>query len=247
MSAIRTGCVSTTSSSPKGGSLSSRLIALDRFDIASILVNRAAHDALLQPLSSAATEVYVCDDATLTGITGFNFHRGCLALAARPAPVPVERLVGTRSLLALEGVGNPDNVGGLFRTAAAFGIDGMLLNGTTGDPLYRKAIRTSMGAALRLPFVRVDAWLDGLEQFRRQGFKLIALTPQDDAQPVAEFARSSAGWDRQILLVGAEGQGLHSATLTHADARVRIPIDLSVDSLNVVVAAGIALERLRGN
>lgn len=222
-----------------------RLIALDRFDIASILVNRAAHDALLQPLSSANTEVYVCDDATLTGITGFNFHRGCLALAARPAPTPVDRLIETRSLIALEGVGNPDNVGGLFRTAAAFGVDGLLLNGTSGDPLYRKAIRTSMGAALRLPYVRIDTWLDGLDQFRRRGFKLIALTPQADAEPLAEFARAAGAWERRILLVGAEGQGLDTATLTHADARVRIPIDVAVDSLNVVVAAGIALDRFR--
>ena len=223
-----------------------RLIALERFAIASILVNRATHDALLQPLSSANTEVYVCDDETLLGITGFNFHRGCLALAARPAPVPVERLADARLLLALEGVGNPDNVGGLFRTGAAFGVDGVLLNATSGDPLYRKAIRTSMGAALRLPYVRVDGWLDRLEQFRARGFKLIALTPRADAVPLAEFARAPRLGDPMILLVGAEGQGLDGATLAHADGCVRIPIEPAVDSLNVVVAAGIALQALAG-
>jgi len=224
-----------------------RLIALERFTIASILVNRAAYDALLQPLSSVDTNVYVCDDATLSGITGFNFHHGCLALAARPAPEPPERLLKGSRLVALEAVGNPDNVGGLFRTAAAFGVDGILLNGTSGDPLYRKAIRTSMGAALRLSYVRLDDWLSGLDQFRQHGFKIIALTPHHDAVPIAQFARELDGWDRMILLVGAEGPGLDTATLAHADARVCIPIDTAVDSLNVVVAAGIVLDRLGGS
>jgi tRNA G18 (ribose-2'-O)-methylase SpoU len=224
-----------------------RLIALERYEIVSILVNRAAHDALIEPLSSVDTEVYVCDDETLAGITGFNFHRGCLALVARPAPTPAERLLEASRLLALEGVGNPDNVGGLFRTAAAFNVEGILLSATSGDPLYRKAIRTSMGAVLRLPFARLENWLEGLERFRQNGFRIIALTPNPDAPPLALFARELDGWDRMILLVGSEGLGLETATLAHADARVRIPIDPTVDSLNVVVAAGIALERLGGS
>jgi tRNA G18 (ribose-2'-O)-methylase SpoU len=221
-----------------------RVLALERFAIVSILVNRTAHDALFQSLSAADTEVYVCDDSTLSGITGFNFHRGCLALVARPAPVPADRLLTASRLLALEGVGNPDNVGGLFRTAAAFGLDGVLLNASTGDPLYRKAIRTSMGAALRVPYVRLDDWLKGLDRFREHGFKVIALTPHQEAAPLAQFVRELDGWDRTIVLAGAEGSGLEHATLAHADARVRIPIDTAVDSLNVVVAVGIAIHTL---
>lgn len=221
-----------------------RLIALDSFPIRSILVNRAAHDALLERLSSVDAEVYVCDDATLIGITGFNFHRGCLALANRPPARSLDRLLNARCVLALEGVGNPDNVGGLFRIAAAFGAGGVLLNATAGDPLYRKAIRTSMGAALRLPFARVDDWLGTLERFREAGFRVVALTPQEDAMPIADFQGSRDAVSRLVLLVGAEGPGLGDDTLGRADARVRIPIDSAVDSLNVVVAAGIALQRL---
>lgn len=222
-----------------------RLIALDRFAIHSVLVNRAAHDALVAQLSSVETEVYVCDDDILTEITGFNFHRGCLALVTRPAPAPVARLADMRHLLALEGVGNPDNVGGLFRTAAAFGVEGILLNATTGDPLYRKAIRTSMGASLRLPYVRVHDWLAELERFRQRGFTIVALTPRSDATAIEQFAEEMDRNTRLMVLVGAEGPGLDAATLGQADRRVRVPIDSAIDSLNVVVAAGIALERLR--
>jgi tRNA G18 (ribose-2'-O)-methylase SpoU len=221
-----------------------RLIALARYTIVSILVNRAAHHALRERLSSVAAEIYVCDDATVARITGFNFHRGCLALVSRPAPTPPERFLTACRLLALEGVGNPDNVGGLFRTAAAFRTDGILLAPTTGDPFYRKAIRTSMGAALGLPFARLDNWPDGLEAFRAHGFQIVALTPAAGAVPVAQFAARLACDARLILLVGAEGTGLASATLARADVGVRIPVDPAVDSLNVVVAAGIALERL---
>jgi tRNA G18 (ribose-2'-O)-methylase SpoU len=222
-----------------------RLIALERYAIASILVNRAAHDALLPRLSSVDADVYVCEDDILADITGFNFHRGCLALAVRPAPLPAATLMTAQRLLALEGIGNPDNVGGLFRTAAAFGVDGVLLSPTSGDPLYRKAIRTSMSASLRLPYVRMDDWPAGLDAFRERGFRIIALTPDPSAAPLAQFARELDGWRRVIVLVGAEGPGLDNETLAQADARVRIPIDRAVDSLNVVVAAGIALDRLR--
>ena len=225
-----------------------RLIALERGPIVSILVNRAAYDALLEPLSSADTNVYVCkEEDILSGITGFNFHRGCLALATRPAPLPAERLLGASLILGLEGVGNPDNVGGLFRTAAAFGVEGVLLNATTGDPLYRKAIRTSMAASLRVPFARAAEWLATIDRFRAEGFRTVALTPRADATPLAQFARTFDGGLRTLLLLGAEGEGLDTATLDRADARVCIPIVPAVDSLNVVVAAGIALERLIGS
>ena len=217
-SAIPTGSVSATSSSRRAGWWSTRLLELDRFRIASILVNRAAHDALLPALSSVDTEVYVCDDATLAGITGFNFHRGCLALASRPMPQATATLLGGSRILALEGVGNPDNVGGLFRTAAAFGVDGILLNATSGDPLYRKAIRTSMGAALRLPHARSADWLPELDQCRAAGFTVVALTPHPSAVTLAEFARAFDPKARLLLLVGAEGPGLGEATL---DARRR--------------------------
>ena len=221
-----------------------RLLALDRYDVCSILVNPAAHAAMQDALASAPADVYVCGDDLLRRVTGFNFHRGCLALARRPAALPAAHLHGGATLLALEGVGNPDNVGGLFRTAAAFGVDGLLLNGSSGDPFYRKAIRTSMGATLRLPFAREEDWPAALATLQRAGFALLALTPHAGAPPLEDVARTLAAEAKLIIAVGSEGDGLAPDTLRRADARVRIRIREDVDSLNVTVAAGAALERL---
>ena len=221
-----------------------RLLALGRFQVQSILVNRAAHDAMRPLLSSSPVPVLACDDPTLESITGYNFHRGCLALAARPPALATSALQQARRLLGIEGVANPDNVGGLFRTAAAFGIGGVLLDGASADPLYRKALRTSMGAALRVPYVRAGAWHAALRDLRERGFKLVALTPGEGARDLSRFAAAMGDNDRSIVLVGAEGEGLEPATLALADARVRIPIEADVDSLNVVVAAGIALHAI---
>jgi tRNA G18 (ribose-2'-O)-methylase SpoU len=178
-------------------------------------------------------------------VTGFDFHRGCLALGWRdPAEVPLEHLVLATRLLALEGVGNPDNVGGLFRTAFALGVAAVLLDPATADPLYRKAIRTSMGATLRVPFRRLPAWPRDLETLRGYGFRVMALTPHPDARPLNEVTIGDA--DRIVIVVGSEGHGLTGSSLTQADVAVRIPVDPRADSLNVVVAAGIALNALRG-
>ena len=222
-----------------------RLLGIPRFPVVSVLVTPAALEALRAELSRAAVDVCVCDQAALNEITGFNFHRGCLALARRPSDLPYPALLDARRLLVLEAVGNPDNVGGLFRTAAAFGVDAVLLDPATADPLYRKAIRTSMAATLRLPFARLDEWPGLLQQFRSRGVRLVALTPRAGATPVAEFAATLRPGHRLMLLVGAEGRGLSDEVLAVADARVRIPMDAATDSLNVTVAAGIALDRLR--
>jgi tRNA G18 (ribose-2'-O)-methylase SpoU len=220
-----------------------RLLALPGRDVHSVLVTPAAFGALAEQLSSSIEPVYVCDREVLEAVTGFNFHRGCLALAARPAPTPLESLVEGRRLLALDGVGNPDNVGGLFRTAAALGVTGVLLSGAAGDPLYRKAIRTSMGSALVLPCARAENWSDALQLMRRHDLRIVALTPDARAAAIDPCA-NQAGGDRWVLVVGAEGAGLSRETLASADLMLRIPIVPPVDSLNVVVAAGIALHAL---
>lgn len=222
-----------------------RLLALGRFRVHSILVNRAAAEAMRPLLEAAPTAVLACDDPTLESITGYNFHRGCLALVHRPPALDAGAFRDARRLLGIESVANPDNIGGLFRTAAAFGIDGIVLNATSGDPLYRKALRTSMGAALRIPHARVEAWHDTLGELRANGFRVVALTPSEGAMGLGELARTVGRDERLIVLVGAEGAGLNPATLALADVSVRIPIDSAVDSLNVVVAAGIALNALR--
>ena len=179
-------------------------------------------------------------------MTGFNFHRGCLALARRPAP-PLPDAWPERDgvLLALEGVGNPDNVGGLFRAAAALGASGVLIGPGTADPLYRKAIRTSMGAVLQLPWAIALPWPATLDRVRKAGYRIVALTPASGAISLRRFAESRHS--RIVLLAGAEGAGLSSEALAAADDLVRIPIADAVDSLNVTVAAAIALHALAPN
>ncbi len=210
-----------------------------------MLVTSAALQALSDVLSDAQPwPIYMCDASLLRTVTGFNFHRGCLALVRRPARgATVAGLASVACLLALEGVGNPDNVGGLFRAAGAMSAGGILLDRTCADPLYRKAIRTSMGAALHVPFVVVRDFLAALQELRAAGFRLIALTPDPAASPIDELTTSID--ERIVLLLGSEGHGLPPATLALADARVRIPMNPGADSLNVVVAGAVALYELQ--
>jgi tRNA G18 (ribose-2'-O)-methylase SpoU len=129
----------------------------------------------------------------------------------------------------------------MFRVAAAFGAPGVILDQRSGDPLYRKAIRTSMGAALRVPFLKSQSWLDDLRWLQRTGMTLVALTPHASATTLQAFASSIDPGQRLVLMLGAEESGLSAAAREAADVRIRIPISPDVDSLNVVVAAGIAL------
>lgn len=225
----------------EGRLIVTRLLGLNPSAIESILVTPAALGALGPDLAPAVS-VFVADASVLHTVTGIDFHRGCLALARRPAPVALASLAAARRLLAIEGIGNPDNVGGLFRVAAAFGVDGMLLDPASADPFYRKAIRTSMGSVFTVPYLRLDRWPEGVASFREAGFTIAALTPRRSATALADFAASVH--HRLIAMVGSEGSGLSDAALALADHHVRIPISDRVDSLNVVVAAGVALARL---
>jgi len=223
-----------------------RLLDAGRYDVQSILVTPAAERALAARLASVTVPVLVCSQEVLDGVTGFNFHRGCLALARRPAtPLPDAWPERDGVLLALEGVGNPDNVGGLFRAAAALGASGVLVGPGTADPLYRKAIRTSMGAVLQLPWAMALPWPATLDSVRKRGYRIVALTPASGAIPLRRFAESRHS--RIVLLAGAEGAGLSSEALAAADDLVRIPIADAVDSLNVTVAVAIALHVLAPN
>ena len=226
-----------------------RLLEDGRWAMRSLLLSEAAYRALEPKLGnlSATTAVYLCPAADFHAITGFDLHRGCLALVERPVPMaPCEILRDGSTLVVLEGVTNADNVGGVFRNAAAFGADGVLLGPTCCDPLYRKAIRTSMGATLRVPFARIDGWPDGLADVRACGFTLVALTPREPSMTIDEFLEHPRP-PRVALLVGTEGAGLSLAAEAAADCHVRIPISQAVDSLNLAVATGIALARLSGN
>jgi tRNA G18 (ribose-2'-O)-methylase SpoU len=221
-----------------------RLIEGDRYAIESILVTPAALRAI-EPVLTPNHTVHVAAQSIVNDVTGFNFHRGCLALARRPREqLPLSAFSDARRLVILEGVGNPDNVGGIFRTAAALHADGIVLDPTSGDPWYRKALRTSMGAVLRLPFARAEAWPDSLDSLRKMGFATVALSPSGSLTLDA-FGDTLTGQGRIAILAGGEGAGLTTAATARADAIVRIPIDPRSDSLNVVVAVSIALFRLR--
>lgn len=221
-----------------------RLLSFPDIRVHSIAVTPAAAEALAPLLERhRGVPVCVCDPSILEAVTGFDFHRGCLALAHRPAAIlPVETFAASPRLLALEGVGNPDNVGGLFRVALALGAGGVLLDPTSADPLYRKAIRTSMAASLRVPFTRVAPWPSALDELKARGFQVAALTPDPGAIPIGDYLVQPGS--RLVLALGAEGPGLASETIRYADVRLRIPIDPRADSLNVVVAAGVALQAL---
>jgi tRNA G18 (ribose-2'-O)-methylase SpoU len=221
-----------------------RLIAAVSFQLHSVLSSPTALAAMRGPLGAVDAPIYVAAKARVNEITGFNFHRGCLALARRPQPLGLDALPDARLLLGLEGIGNPDNVGGLFRTAAAFGIGAILLDDATGDPFYRKAVRTSMGSTLVLPFATVSGWLSVFAALRERDVTIAALTPQLPATGVDDFAAQIGGAKAVLVMVGAEGAGLSQEVLEAADARVRIPTVGDVDSLNVTVAAGVALARL---
>jgi tRNA G18 (ribose-2'-O)-methylase SpoU len=223
-----------------------RLLSGRRYTIRSLLLSDAAYIALTPALARHPVErtIYLCRGADFLGLTGVDVHRGCLALVERPPLTTVDEVLeGASTVVVLEGVANPDNVGGVFRNAAAFAVDAVLLSPTACDPFYRKAIRTSMAATLDVPFARLTPWPEGLTALRDKGFEIAALTPREPSLTLDAYATAPRP-TRLALLLGAEGAGLSAGAERLAGVRIRIPIAAAVDSLNVAVAAGIALARL---
>jgi tRNA G18 (ribose-2'-O)-methylase SpoU len=226
-----------------------RVLGEPRYQLESVLLNEAALAALGPALREATAPIYLCPNALFEALTGHDFHRGCLALVRRPMPLDWRALAErARALVVLEGVANHDNIGGVFRNAAAFGADGVLLDPRCADPLYRKAIRTSVAASLRVPFATIGAepgarWPECLGELAARGFDLIALTPGAGARELEAFAAAPRR-ERLALLFGNEGAGLSAAALAACQERVRIAIRPAVDSLNLAVACGIVLQRL---
>jgi tRNA G18 (ribose-2'-O)-methylase SpoU len=223
-----------------------RLLASRRFAVRSLLVNETALAALAPALEAypGAPEVFVASRDVISSLAGYRVHQGCLALAERGADIaPGALAAGARSglLLALEQLGDPDNVGGVFRSARAFGADGVLLSPGGADPLYRKAIRVSMGATLQLPFARCAAWPRELEKLRAAGWTVLAAVAQPDAIDVRELGASRALPERVCLLLGSEGHGLSAQARAAADACVTIRMRAGFDSLNVSAASAILL------
>lgn len=210
----------------------------------------AATTALLGADRTAATPVLVADRALIERIAGFHFHRGVLATFDRPPPLDPDALLdpAVASVAVLEGVNDHENLGALCRNARALGLGALLLDPTSADHLYRRAIRVSMGHVLRLPVAR--ATVDGpwawpgpaLARLAGAGYTTLALTPGPGAEPIAAVAAVPPA--RPAFVLGAEGPGLSPGALAAAARRVRIPLAPGADSLNVATAAALAFHRL---
>ena len=211
--------------------------------------SRLADLAVLGPELDAGQDdvpVYVVPDEVAERLTGYRVHRGALAsLCRRPLPEMATVAGAARKIVVLEDLVDHGNVGAIFRCAAAMGVDAVILSPRCADPLYRRAVKVSMGAVFAIPYARMTNWYGGLAELRAAGFRLLALTPDENAAPIT---KTEVG-DRAALLLGTEGDGLSSRWLHEADEAVRIPMHpgaqaAGVDSLNVVAAAAIACHLL---
>jgi len=218
------------------------------FRARSLLLNRTRLGVMQGALEGLGVgcPVYVAEQGVMDAIVGFHIHRGVLACGARSAPASADSIIGTHDgpIVVIEDLANHDNVGGVFRNAAAFGAQGVLLTPRCCDPLYRKALRVSMGHVLSTPYAEVGSVSEACERLHGAGWTTLALTPDPLAPTLHGLIESGAAGARTAVLLGAEGPGLTAAALSAATHRARIPIAAGVDSLNVVVAGAIALSAL---
>jgi tRNA G18 (ribose-2'-O)-methylase SpoU len=226
----------------------SRLLRSPRFATRSVLGTDDAIERLRDDLRGveAPVRILTAPPQLIRQIVGFKFHRGCLAAGERGVPLAPARVVdppGPRTLVAIESLVDPENVGAVFRNAMAFGVDAVLLSPDCADALGRKALRASAGGALRVPFASPREWIRGLTGLQEAGYHVLALAPDGDLQ-VLELGRSHPFGDRVALLVGHESRGLSVEARSAARASVRIAMASGVDSLNAATACGIALYHL---
>lgn len=201
-------------------------------------------DGLSDVLDATEAPCFVVSEQLAEAVTGFHVHRGALAsLHRRPLPTVQEVLAGARTVVVLEDVVDHTNVGAILRSAAAMGVDAVLLSPRCADPLYRRAIKVAMGAVFTVPWTRLPDWYDALPSLARAGFTTVALTLAADAEPVEDAVR---GVDRLALVLGTEGHGLSEHWSAGADRRAIIPMQPGVDSLNVAAASAVACYVARG-
>ena len=193
--------------------------------------------------------VYTADREVLAGLTGYPLTRGVLCAMARSVLPEVEEVcAGARRIAVLEGIVDSTNIGAIFRSAAALGMDAVLVSPTCGDPLYRRAVRVSMGAVFQVPWTRIgserESWpRQGLERLRRMGFRTAAMALREDSVSLEDPRLRSE--EKLALLLGTEGDGLTADTIAGCDYTVRIPMAHGVDSLNVAAAGAVAFWELR--
>lgn len=232
----------------EGAPVLQRLLA-SPYPLRAILGVAARIEALAEDLVAVQAPVYLASAEVMAKSVGFHLNRGVLASADRAPSRPVEALLeGARTIAVLEGVNDHENLGSIFRNAAALGVDAVLLGPGCADPLYRRAVRVSMGHVLAVPFTEVvdsaryAGWPGAITGLRAAGFCVIALTPRPGSRSLRDV--DPARYARTAVLVGAEGPGLSEGALRAADLRVGIPMRSGVDSLNVATAAAIAFAHL---
>lgn len=226
------------------GVLVVRRLLASRYPVRALLGVRRRICELDADLAGLAVPAYVTSAEVMARVVGFHLNRGVLATADRFAEVSLAEVTRhARRLAVLEGVGDHENLGALFRNAAALGVDGVLLGPGCADPLYRRSVRVSMGHVLAVPFAPIEPWPAGLKWLRDQGFRVLALTP------AGELPLSSAvvPGGRVAVLLGSEGPGLSEDAVAASDAAVRIPMAGGVDSLNVATAGAVAFYELGGS
>ena len=195
-------------------------------------------DGLSDVLDSSDAPCFVVSEELAEEVTGFHVHRGALASLERiPLRRVAEVIEHARTIVVLEDVVDHTNVGAIFRSAAALGVDAVVLSPRCADPLYRRSIKVAMGAVFTVPYARMDDWYDGVELLSQAGFTTVALTLAED---VEEIEKAVAGLDRVALLLGSEGPGLSPRWTHSADVRAVIPMAAGVDSLNVAAATAVA-------
>ncbi len=193
---------------------------------------------LLEPY---AVDVYVVPDAVLAEVTGFAVHRGMLAaMARRPLPPITDLVAGAHLVAVLEDLVDHTNVGAVFRSAAALGVDAVLVSPRCADPLYRRSVRVSMGTVFQVPWTRADPWPGTLDLLRENGFQVYALDPDPAGAELRDLDATRA----TALVIGSEGHGLSAQARQCCDGSVRIPMREGVDSLNAAAASAVAFYAL---
>lgn len=226
-----------------------RLLDLPQWSVRSVLVLPKLAGRVQQLLERHGRHdeaLLVADEALLRSVVGFDLHRGVLASVTRTPPIPLDQLAAPPGslLVVAEGVNDHENLGALYRNAAAFGAASVVLDPTCADPFYRRSVRVSLGHVLAVPTVVAPAFPDGLVALHARGVTTVALTPGAETD-VRDLDLSTLGPGPVAVVVGAEGQGLTAATLEAADHRVAIAMAPGVDSLNVATAAAVALHQLQ--
>lgn len=200
-------------------------------------------ESLGDVLDGSDAPCFVLDDASIERLTGFHVHRGALAALERPdLPSPADVLAAARRVVVVEDLADHTNVGAIFRSVAALGFDAVLLSPRCADPLYRRAIKVSMGSVFWLPYARVDDWYSAPDLLRDAGYTTYAMTLADDSVAIDTVARDV---DRLALVVGSEGHGLSRRWEQSADHRITIPMAADIDSLNVASSVAVACWELR--